>query len=214
METIPQPRARLSSHRSNQIPSTRIRGCSRRRTCGTVICSVAAVALACGGGEEVTPAPPAGTATGISQRYVGCIGPTAQANTYVLSVAEGRDFTTGEPPGTPIPQKSKLPGAPPPVPPVTVTSGTPGGGPTPITKIVTYSLIGKDLRQYAECNVGRLLVGDYKIKAWRKSGLLSPSIVTGIVRTIKHDMIASKMGELPVSELHSVEDKLREILAL
>jgi mRNA interferase MazF len=63
-------------------------------------------------------------------------------------------------------------------------------------------------------NVGRLLVGDYKIKAWRESGLLSPSIVTGIVRTIKHDMIASKMGELPASEFHSVEDRLREILAL
>ena len=63
-------------------------------------------------------------------------------------------------------------------------------------------------------NVGRLLVGDYKIKAWRESGLLHPSIVTGIVRTIKHDMIASKMGELPPSEFHSVEDKLREILAL
>src|SRR5216683_6884489 len=63
-------------------------------------------------------------------------------------------------------------------------------------------------------NVGRLLVGDYKIKAWRKSGLLYPSIVTGIVRTIKHDMIASKIGELPASELHSVEDKLREILEI
>ena len=62
-------------------------------------------------------------------------------------------------------------------------------------------------------NIGRRLVGD-KIKAWRKSGLLYPSIVTGIVRTIKHDMIAGRMGELPASELHSVEDKLREILAL
>jgi mRNA interferase MazF len=63
-------------------------------------------------------------------------------------------------------------------------------------------------------NVGRLLVGDYQIKAWRKSGLLYPAVVTGIVRTIKHDMIAGKMGELPASELHAVEDKLREILAL
>ena len=63
-------------------------------------------------------------------------------------------------------------------------------------------------------SVGRLLIGDYKIKAWRESGLLYPSIVTGIVRTIKHDMIASKMGELPASELHAVEDKLREILGL
>jgi mRNA interferase MazF len=63
-------------------------------------------------------------------------------------------------------------------------------------------------------NVGRLLVGDYKIRAWRESGLPYPSIVTGIVRTIKHDMIAGKMGQLPASELHVVENKLREILAL
>jgi len=63
-------------------------------------------------------------------------------------------------------------------------------------------------------NIGRLLVGDYKIKAWRESGLLYPSIVTGIVRTIKRDMIATKMGELPPPELQTVEDKLREILNL
>ena len=63
-------------------------------------------------------------------------------------------------------------------------------------------------------NVGRLLIGDYKIRAWRESGLPYHSIVTGIVRTIKHDMIAAKMGELPASELRSVENKLREILAL
>src|SRR6266550_6426346 len=58
-------------------------------------------------------------------------------------------------------------------------------------------------------NVGRLLVGDHKIKAWRESGLLAPSVVTGIVRTIKHEMIASKMGAPPASELQVVEDKLR-----
>jgi mRNA interferase MazF len=63
-------------------------------------------------------------------------------------------------------------------------------------------------------NVGRLLVGDHKIKGWREAGLLYPSIVTGIIRTIKHDMIASKMGELLEPELHAVENKLREILAL
>jgi mRNA interferase MazF len=63
-------------------------------------------------------------------------------------------------------------------------------------------------------NVGRLLVGDYKIRAWRESGLPYPSIVTGILRTIKYDMIAGKMGELPAQELHSVENRLREILAL
>jgi mRNA interferase MazF len=63
-------------------------------------------------------------------------------------------------------------------------------------------------------NVGRLLAGDYKVKAWRESGLLYPSIVTGIIRTIKHDMIARKLGALAPSELRAVEDKLREILAL
>jgi hypothetical protein len=57
------------------------------------------------------------------------------------------------------------------------------------------------------------LVGDYKLKAWRESGLLYPSIVTGIIRTISHDMIARKLGALPAPELHAVEDKLREILA-
>ena len=63
-------------------------------------------------------------------------------------------------------------------------------------------------------NVGRLLVGDYRIKAWRESGLPYPSIVTGIVRTIKRDMIGGKLGQLPAQEMHAVEDKLREILAL
>ena len=63
-------------------------------------------------------------------------------------------------------------------------------------------------------NIGRLLVGDHKLKAWRESGLLSPSIVTGILRTIKQDMIAGKMGRLPAEELHVVEGKLRDILAL
>ena len=63
-------------------------------------------------------------------------------------------------------------------------------------------------------NVGRLLVGDYKIKAWRESGLLYASIVTGIVRTIKQEMIVGKMGDLPASELRLVEERLRDILAL
>ena len=63
-------------------------------------------------------------------------------------------------------------------------------------------------------NVGRTLVGDYKIKAWRQSGLLYPSIVTGIVRTIKQEMVVGRVGALPGAEMHLVEDTLREILAL
>jgi mRNA-degrading endonuclease toxin of MazEF toxin-antitoxin module len=63
-------------------------------------------------------------------------------------------------------------------------------------------------------NVGRMLVGDYKIKAWRESGLLYPSIVTGIVRTIRQEMVVNRVGGFPASEMHFVEEKLREILAL
>jgi mRNA interferase MazF len=63
-------------------------------------------------------------------------------------------------------------------------------------------------------NIGRLLFGDYRIKAWRESGLLFPSVVTGIVRTIKRDMIARKLGDLPGLELRAVDERLRGILAL
>jgi mRNA-degrading endonuclease toxin of MazEF toxin-antitoxin module len=63
-------------------------------------------------------------------------------------------------------------------------------------------------------NVARLSIGDYKVDSWRESGLLFPSTVTGIIRTIKQDMIVRKMGELPGSEVALVDVKLREILAL
>lgn len=63
-------------------------------------------------------------------------------------------------------------------------------------------------------NVSRRLVGDYKVKAWRESGLLYPSFVTGIIRTIKQDMIAGQMGTLPASEMRAIDARLRQILGL
>ncbi len=63
-------------------------------------------------------------------------------------------------------------------------------------------------------NIGRLLVGDYKLKGWRDAGLPFPSVVTGILRTIKQDMIVRKVGELQVAELQAVDSKLREVLGL
>ena len=60
----------------------------------------------------------------------------------------------------------------------------------------------------------RLLTGDHTVVAWRESGLIAPSIVTGIVRTVKHDMIARKMGELPANEMRRFDDTLRSSLAL
>ena len=120
---------------------------------GTVSC-LATLFSACSDTHRAEP-PPADAAIerpAVSQRFVGCVGPTGDPKKFVLSVAEGRDFTTGEPPGTPIPETSALPeGSPPPKYPTTATTGTPGGGPTPTTRIVTYTLLGdggKNLRDY------------------------------------------------------------------
>ncbi len=63
-------------------------------------------------------------------------------------------------------------------------------------------------------NTNRMLVGDYKIKNWREAGLLFPSTVTGIIRTIKQDMIIRNIGDLPSKELAAVGDKLRDVLQL
>ena len=43
-------------------------------------------------------------------------------------------------------------------------------------------------------NVGRLLIGDHRIRAWREAGLLYPSVVTGIIRTVKQNMIGRQLG--------------------
>ena len=63
-------------------------------------------------------------------------------------------------------------------------------------------------------NVGRLLTGDHKIKAWRQAGLLFPSTVTGILRTIQQEMIIRKIGELPAYDFQMVENRLRNALGL
>jgi mRNA interferase MazF len=62
--------------------------------------------------------------------------------------------------------------------------------------------------------VGRSLVGDYHLTQWKEAGLPLPSTVTGIIRTIKQDMIVRKLGALPASELAQVEAQLRASLAL
>lgn len=63
-------------------------------------------------------------------------------------------------------------------------------------------------------NVNRLLVGDHKLRAWREGGLLYPSVVTGIVRTVKQDMISRRLGGLAVTDLQAVKRKLHEMLVL
>ena len=63
-------------------------------------------------------------------------------------------------------------------------------------------------------NVNRLLIGDHKMKDWRQSGLLYPSVVTGIIRTVKQDMISRKIGAASAGDLRGVRRKLREVLEL
>lgn len=63
-------------------------------------------------------------------------------------------------------------------------------------------------------NVDRLLKGDHAVAQWQAAGLPLPSTVTGIIRTIKQEMIIKKLGELPAADLSAVEKQLRASLAL
>ena len=61
-------------------------------------------------------------------------------------------------------------------------------------------------------NVDRQLIGDTKLKDWKKVGLLYPSLVTAIVRTIKKDMVSRKLGRLSNEDLQAVEENLKKVL--
>lgn len=61
-------------------------------------------------------------------------------------------------------------------------------------------------------NIKRELLGDTKIEEWEKAGLLYPSLVTGIVRTIKDNMITRKLGTLLQKDLEQVKENFKKIL--
>jgi mRNA interferase MazF len=63
-------------------------------------------------------------------------------------------------------------------------------------------------------NIGRPLVGDHVVGDWRRAGLLFPSLVTGIVRTVKRSMIERRLGRLDAADLTAVGQALRRSLAL
>ena len=60
----------------------------------------------------------------------------------------------------------------------------------------------------------RILVGDHLINDWEGSGLLFPSVATGIIRTIKQGMIAKKLGIMPLPDMKRIEGNLRGALVL
>ena len=63
-------------------------------------------------------------------------------------------------------------------------------------------------------NTRRILTGDYLMVGWEDSGLIFPSVVTSILRTIKQSMIERKMGEISPRDLAEIESNLTQILEL
>jgi hypothetical protein len=62
--------------------------------------------------------------------------------------------------------------------------------------------------------VRRRLFGDYIVADWTAAGLLLPSIVTGILRTIKQTMVERRLGGMPDTEMQAFGRLLRRALAL
>ena len=62
-------------------------------------------------------------------------------------------------------------------------------------------------------NMRRRLFGDHLIADWKGAGLLFPSLVTGIVRTVKRTIIDRKLGSIP-RDMEAVDRTLRRSLAL
>lgn len=63
-------------------------------------------------------------------------------------------------------------------------------------------------------NVTRRLAGDHAVSNWKAAGLLFPSVVTGIVRTVEQTMIRRRLGALTPDDLAAVEKELRRSLSL
>jgi mRNA interferase MazF len=62
--------------------------------------------------------------------------------------------------------------------------------------------------------VERRLIGDILIADWQGAGLLFPSVVTGIIRTVKQNIIVKKLGNMPDLDMQAVESNLLDILEL
>ena len=63
-------------------------------------------------------------------------------------------------------------------------------------------------------NGRRRFFGDHLITDWKGAGLLFPSLVTGIVRTVKRTIIDRKLGSMPKRDMEAVDRTLRRSLAL
>ena len=63
-------------------------------------------------------------------------------------------------------------------------------------------------------NIRRRLFGDFLIADWKRAGLLFPSVVTGVMRTVKQMMIERKLGSMLKSDMETIDRELRRSLGL
>ena len=63
-------------------------------------------------------------------------------------------------------------------------------------------------------NIRRRLFGDYLLADWPAAGLLFPSLVTAIIRTIKRTMIDRTLGSVTKPDLGAIDQALRQALGL
>ena len=57
-------------------------------------------------------------------------------------------------------------------------------------------------------------VGQVQIQGWRECGLVKPSVVSGIIQTIRVNFVNRRVGRLSPTDMDSLERALREALAL
>jgi mRNA interferase MazF len=58
---------------------------------------------------------------------------------------------------------------------------------------------------------GRFL-GDHLIEDWKEAGLIRPSYVTGIVRTIRNTMINKRLGTVTRRDMNGIDREYRRYL--
>lgn len=63
-------------------------------------------------------------------------------------------------------------------------------------------------------NVTRSLFGDHLVADWRGAGLLFPSVVTGILRTVTREIVNRKLGSMARADMDAIDNALRRSLGL
>ena len=63
-------------------------------------------------------------------------------------------------------------------------------------------------------NVDRVLVGDTILGDWKKANLLFPSLVAGVIQTIRNEMVERKLGTLSLNDFAKVQKSIKTALGL